>query len=77
MERVSEQVSDGKVLELIEQMLKKGMERAKGWQTREKGTPQGAVISPLLVQRFIKSAAHVRQLLRDQISSTCEPPVPR
>ena len=37
------------MLRLIESYLKAGvMESAKGWQPRENGTPQGAVISPLL-----------------------------
>jgi RNA-directed DNA polymerase len=59
MERVREQISDGKVLELIEQMLKKGvMERAKGWQPTEKGTPQGAVISPLLANIYLNPLDH-------------------
>jgi RNA-directed DNA polymerase len=59
MTAVGEHISDGQVLELIEQMLKKGvMERAKGWQPTERGTPQGAVISPLLANIYLNSLDH-------------------
>jgi RNA-directed DNA polymerase len=57
---VREHISDGKVLELIEQMLSKGvMERLKGWQPTEKGTPQGAVISPLLANIYLNPLDHL------------------
>lgn len=60
MEALREQISDGKVLEMIEQMLKKGvMERVKGWQPTEKGTPQGAVISPLLANVYLNPLDHL------------------
>lgn len=60
METVSEQISDGRVLALIEQMLKKGvMESAKGWQPTETGTPQGAVISPLLANIYLNPLDHL------------------
>ena len=48
MERIQEKIADGRVLELVEQMLHAGvMESAKGWQPTEQGTPQGAVMTPL------------------------------
>jgi len=48
MERVREKVADGKALALVEGFLKQGvLEGLKIW-TPETGTPQGAVISPLL-----------------------------
>jgi RNA-directed DNA polymerase len=52
-ERVEEKVSDGRVLELVEAYLtQKVMETAKSW-TPEGGTPQGAVISPLLSNLYL------------------------
>jgi len=60
MEVLSEHLSDGKVLELIEKFLKKGvMERGKGWQPTETGTPQGAVISPLLANIYLNGLDHL------------------
>lgn len=53
MEGVEEKVSDGRVLELVEAYLtQKVMETAKSW-TPEEGTPQGAVISPLLSNLYL------------------------
>lgn len=53
MERVESRISDGRVLELIESWLKqdilKGLER---W-TPTSGSPQGAVISPLLANLYL------------------------
>jgi RNA-directed DNA polymerase len=54
MERVGEKIADGRVLGLIEMMLKAGvMDSAKGWQPTEQGVPQGAVISPLLSNIYL------------------------
>ena len=53
LERVREKVSDGRVLELLEAYLtQKVMETTKSW-TPEGGTPQGAVISPLLSNLYL------------------------
>ena len=53
MQRVREKVADGKVLTLIESFLKqKVMSDLNGW-TPEAGTPQGAVISPLLSNIYL------------------------
>ena len=53
MERVEEKVSDGRVLELLKGYLtQKVMETTKSW-TPEEGTPQGAVISPLLSNLYL------------------------
>ena len=60
MERVKEKIADGRVLELIQQFLKAGvMEQLKGWQPTEKGTPQGAVISPLLANIYLNPLDHL------------------
>jgi RNA-directed DNA polymerase len=54
MERVGEKIADGRVLKLVEQMLGAGvMDSVKGWQPTEQGTPQGAVISPLLSNIYL------------------------
>jgi len=54
MERVERKIADGRVLRLIEGYLKAGvMEGVKGWPSTERGTPQGAVISPLLANIYL------------------------
>jgi RNA-directed DNA polymerase len=54
MERVRERVSDGKVLGLIEKMLEQGiLSELKGWEPSAQGTPQGAVMSPLLANIYL------------------------
>jgi RNA-directed DNA polymerase len=54
MERVSERISDGRLLDLLRRYLKAGvMDGLKGWEPTEQGTPQGAVISPLLANLYL------------------------
>ncbi|HEX5454328.1 MAG TPA: group II intron reverse transcriptase/maturase [Stellaceae bacterium] len=69
MERVEERISDGRVLDLIRgwlgQDILRGMER---W-TPASGTPQGAVISPLLANIYLhpldeRMAAHGYRMVR-------------
>ena len=59
MELIEQRIVDGKVLRLIEQYLKAGvLEQMKGWQPTDQGTPQGAVISPLLANIYLNPLDH-------------------
>lgn len=56
--RVEEQVSDGRVLELLHAYLKQDvMDGLERW-TPEQGSPQGAVISPLLSTIYLNPLDH-------------------
>jgi len=58
LELVEEQVADGAVLALIEAYLhQEGLEGLKRWNP-EAGTPQGAVISPLLSNIYLNPLDH-------------------
>jgi RNA-directed DNA polymerase len=57
--RVRERVVDGSVLALLAQCLQAGvLEELKGWQPTERGTPQGAVVSPLLANLYLNPLDH-------------------
>ena len=53
MERVEQKVSDGRVLELVEAFLKQDIVKEMERWTPTGGTPQGAVISPLLANIYL------------------------
>jgi RNA-directed DNA polymerase len=59
MALVKQRVVDGSVLGMLEQCLKAGvLEELKGWQPTERGTPQGAVISPILANLYLNPLDH-------------------
>jgi RNA-directed DNA polymerase len=59
MALVGEQIADRPLLDLIRKFLRQGvMESGKGWQPTERGTPQGAVISPLLANLYLNPLDH-------------------
>jgi RNA-directed DNA polymerase len=63
MEQVRTWISDGRVLALVESFLKQGvLNKLRQWEPTESGTPQGAVISPLLANLYL----HPLDLLMQQ-----------
>jgi RNA-directed DNA polymerase len=59
LDRVRQKVSDGRVLTLIEQFLKQGVMDGLSEWTPEEGSPQGAVISPLLSNIYLDPLDHL------------------
>ena len=56
---VKQRVVDGSVLALLMQSLKAGvLTEMKGWEPTREGTPQGAVISPLLANLYLNPLDH-------------------
>jgi len=53
LQRIEQRISDGRVLGLLRQWLKSGVLELMGEWTPMRGTPQGAVISPLLANVYL------------------------
>ena len=59
MEKVKEHIADGRVQGLIEGFLKAGvMDQLKHYEAGATGTPQGAVMSPLLANIYLNALDH-------------------
>jgi RNA-directed DNA polymerase len=59
MKLVRQRITDGRVTGLVEQYLKAGvLEECRDWEPGEEGTPQGAVISPLLANLYLNELDH-------------------
>ncbi len=59
LKRIEEKIADGRVVELIRKYLKQGvLEDMREWRP-EAGTPQGAVISPLLSNIYLDPLDHL------------------
>jgi RNA-directed DNA polymerase len=59
LDRLREKISDGRVLKLVEMFLKQGvLDGLSRWQP-ETGSPQGAVISPLLSNIYLNPLDHL------------------
>jgi RNA-directed DNA polymerase len=56
--RVRTQVADGRVLALLEQFLTQGVMDGLATWTPEEGTPQGAVVSPVLANIYLDPLDH-------------------
>jgi RNA-directed DNA polymerase len=61
---VAKHISDGALLDLLGKMLRQGvLETGKGWKPTDTGTPQGAVVSPLLANLYLNPLDHLMATL--------------
>lgn len=58
MERVEEQIADGRVLALVKAFLSQGVMEDGRLREAKEGTPQGGVISPLLANIYLNALDH-------------------
>ena len=61
MQLLGRDVSDGRLLALIESFLKAGVLEDGEWRLGEDGTPQGGVISPLLSNVYLDELDHLME----------------
>ena len=61
MKLLKKNVSDGRVLEIIERLLKAGVLEDGTYEVSETGTPQGGVISPLLSNIYLDELDHLME----------------
>src|SRR5260370_16909015 len=74
MQRVEERVSDGCILELLRGWLKQDiMQDLQRWTPTE-GTPQGAVISPLLANIYLHPLEDLIAAPCHRMEPLCHPP---
>lgn len=60
LQAVEKKIADGSILRLLEKYLQQGvMESVCDWQPTGQGTPQGAVISPLLANIYLDPLDHL------------------
>lgn len=59
--RMAERIADGRVMEILRQMLERGVLENRKWTDSETGTPQGGVISPLLANVYLNPLDHGMQ----------------
>lgn len=65
--RVGEKIADGRVMEILRQMLQRGVLENREWVESEMGTPQGGVISPLLANVYLNPLDHLMQRAGHQL----------
>jgi RNA-directed DNA polymerase len=61
LERMKTKIADGRVLRLVEAFLQQGVLEEMNLWTPEAGTPQGAVVSPLLSNIYLDALDHAME----------------